>query len=343
MLAVHFAGSSLLGLPARLLRSLKNLRQCLFEVFSCFRAFFVFCFTFHPAIMPLPHPLRKALEVMEAAAKKISSSIDANTAEQHATKNVSISSPVEVALVPTPEAQADQLEARNARQHAEQRDTQRLHVERVALLVGSVVALANIGLWIETQHAVNVAVISANASQRSAAASEAQAKATQDSIQSTIENFRRDQRAWVGPTNFNLVKLTAPDPIEATVDIVNTGKSVATDVRVTSTLHPSDTVLDIAEYVKHPVKTEREISHPRGLARSVFVIFPNETLTMPGFTGSTDALGIESIKNGRKYLYFFGEITYQDAFKIPHKTRFCGIYMPEASKFSPCSSYSYAD
>src|SRR5215469_1629032 len=68
----------------------------------------------------------------------------------------------------------------------ERRDQKRLRMESCGLIVATIVAITNflifgtyVGLWIETRHATHIAAISADAAQKSAGASEAQAKSAQ--------------------------------------------------------------------------------------------------------------------------------------------------------------------
>src|ERR1700732_562742 len=122
-------------------------------------------------------------------------------------------------------------------------------------------------------------------------------------LSAVADQFRLEQRAWVGATNIILGEMQAPNPITATVTILNSGKTPAFKMRVRYFLHASDTPLAVQEYARNPI----EKLAGRG---GVSTLFPNSQMQLVPTTGTTDALGIQSVENGRKFLYLFAWVWY---------------------------------
>lgn len=174
------------------------------------------------------------------------------------------------------------------------------------------------------------------ADERLAKAMERSVSQGQEALNATIEQFRLDQRAWIGPNHMAIREMHAPDPIVAEVTISNSGKTPAIKTNVVYVLHSSDKTLNINEYAKHPIE-------PAPPAKPLLTLFPGTSLLLIPQTGTTDEAGIQSVANGRKYLYLFGRVEYYDVFNVKHETRFCSLYDPRTKAFGPCDSYNFAD
>jgi hypothetical protein len=146
----------------------------------------------------------------------------------------------------------------------------------------------------------------------------------------------KQSRAWIGTKKMVLQEMISQEPVLVVIEIHNSGNTAALRVAVNYIAHASDVPLDIDKYAKHPI--EKSEGKP-----AIFTLFPNATMSLVAATGSTDALGVESISNGKKLLYVFGMITYFDVFDAKHHTRFCGLYDPTMKIFGVCGSYDYAD
>ncbi|HTC65215.1 MAG TPA: hypothetical protein VK709_20410 [Candidatus Saccharimonadales bacterium] len=159
----------------------------------------------------------------------------------------------------------------------------------------------------------------------------------QNSFSATIEQFHLDQRAWVGPEMMIIKEMHAPDPINIDITIVNSGKTPALKMKVRYYLYVSDSIIDIE-------KTSKSIlAMPKGES-TVSTLFPNQTNHLIAPTSTTDELGIQSVKTGRKLLYFFAWISYDDVFKGHHETRFCSQFRPNGQVLSACDGqYDYAN
>ena len=294
--------------------------------------------------------IRELLPKLHQEAQKVSSQVETAAAEYHADRAQRQPAQIMRAELHRSQAEIDNEQAHRTR--TEGRDEKRLGIEALALWVAAamlvinvVIAITYIGLWIETKHATKIAAISADAAEKSAGASEAQAKTaqaqtevTRKSAEITLDTFRQEQRAWVGPTNVRfapaLSDVRAPNPIGAVTTITNSGKTPAINTSVTYILHASDTPLNIEDYAKHPVE------QGKASEKGVFSLFPNAIMELAAATGSTDELGIQSVRNGRKILYFFGRINYEDVSGNRHVTKFCSRYYPSVQGWGTCDSYN---
>jgi hypothetical protein len=162
---------------------------------------------------------------------------------------------------------------------------------------------------------------------------------SQESLNAAIDQFHLDQRAWVGPTNIVLRQIPVPNPIMAVATITNYGKTPAFKLRARYFLRASDTPIDVRQYAKNPIE-QMAVQEQR----TTNILFPNAHMDLVPSTGSTDALGNQSVGNGRKLLYFFGWVWYSDVFQMPHETRFCAQWYAQGKGFAPCSEdYDYSD
>ena len=150
------------------------------------------------------------------------------------------------------------------------------------------------------------------------------------------ENFKIDERAWIALTKIMLTHMQAPDPINVSISIVNSGRTPALGISEKCILHAAEGLISIDRYAENPVEKA-------GGPVSSFTLFPSVRMELPVATGYTDALGIESVNNGKTVLYAFCTIEYSDIFKAIHHTRFCGRYLPDAKAFGACNSYNFAD
>lgn len=175
------------------------------------------------------------------------------------------------------------------------------------------------------------------ATQKAARAASDNVKIASGSLQSVQDQFRLDQRAWVGPKTFALSPPQAPNPIRVTAIEDNTGKTPAVHVSARYYIHTSDVPIDVEEYAKHP--TEKPAA-----GKATFTIFPNASTSFVPETGSTDALGVQNVLHGQKHLYVFIDVHYFDVFKQPHETRTCAMFDSRTQGFSTCpGNYDYAD
>ena len=163
------------------------------------------------------------------------------------------------------------------------------------------------------------------------------------SLDASIEMARRDQRAWIGPIEVTPAwRDAANNPIFIKegasavfgVVIVNSGKSPALKVK------------SKIKFITLPADREFAPNYDKLQSQSsVVVIQPQMRLTVPTALSSkaVTASDINIIKNGGAILYLFGEITYEDVFKIPHLTTFCMALAPTLDGFIAHKTYNDAN
>ena len=268
----------------------------------------------------------RSLGLLHSDIEKIGGQIEAATSEYKANNDKEQSAPVVNAVLHRPQTEIDNDEARATRH--ETRDTNRLRLETLAVVVGGVVAMATLGQLILTKRAVSIAAQSADAAQRSAQASESAVQATKQSIQSQIDNFHLEQRAWlVTGGHMGPIDINHPIPEDTQINAINYGRTFA--FRVTSS----------SRLQFYPVK-QLKLEAIKEIPKELSIMAPN-LIYKTGFTD--DPLSKLPLRdahpgiNGNWYAYMWGEISYWDIFKIHHHTRFCGFRKVSASgEFLQC-------
>jgi|SRR5882724_1452885 len=131
--------------------------------------------------------------------------------------------------------------------------------------------------------------------------------------------------------------LKSNEQIAIQIPYINTGKSLALDVRTRSFAQVSDVPFSPSDFIS---------AHHNEPFLQPTVMFPgipsaNMSIVVP----VTDAAPIvEAIKTGGKHLYVFGEIRYKDIFNRPHFTTFCGEYsIKTPGNLVSCKEYNTAD
>lgn len=154
---------------------------------------------------------------------------------------------------------------------------------------------------------------SADASVTQADAARNAVETAKNSLQSSVGQFRLDQRPWVEPVQFRL----SGEPItfqDFTVDvwIQNTGKTPALDITSTSKMQFSYTEPAFPVFVGIIPFMNRGILSP-GPA--------NFYLTLSGFKPAP--LDITAYENGKTNMYVQAIIFYRDIHDVRHSTKFC--------------------
>jgi hypothetical protein len=279
----------------------------------------------------------RSLGLLHSDIEKISNQIETATSEHKSNSDKEQPAPVVNAVLHRPQAEVDNENARAARH--ETRDANRLRLETWGVAVGAIVAFATIGQLFLTTKAVRIAATSANAAQKSAAASEGQVEVTKKSIQATVDAFRLDQRAWMGISNVALSVLKVGEPLRVDADIVNTGKTPAFSVRIDKTgIQTNYGPLDVDQFIASG-KLSKPIQPP-----STGVSGPNSSIKIPFHTDQPmTEVWIDQINSHALWIYVFGDIHYRDAFGVEHTTQFCGSYDPPTQRFDNCPKHNRAD
>jgi hypothetical protein len=128
------------------------------------------------------------------------------------------------------------------------------------------------------------------------------------------------------------VYLKEGSPIILGTIITNSGKSPALKVRTLINARDLPSGVKFSpDYGKYP--------NP-----AITVIQPNMQLSlstnpMPSLTASD----IDIFRSGKRIVYLFGKITYEDVFERPHSTTFCMSLAPSLDTFVSCETYNEAD
>jgi len=169
-----------------------------------------------------------------------------------------------------------------------------------------------------------------NANKKAVQLSEGNIKATQD-------QFRRDQRAWIGIANPIIdrgVLLKEGEYSRFEIIVTNSGKTPAKNIESWIT----DKELPVGKKLvfKKPISII-------GI-QSKTVLLPNAKIR---FAINTDRRitkeDIERIKSGKSFLYVYGKITYQDVFGKEHYTTFCEVLEPDLIDMADCGQYNDAN
>jgi len=75
-------------------------------------------------------------------------------------------------------------------------------------------------------------------------------------------------------------------------------------------------------------------------------MFPNMDFSLPIATPETATTqDIQNIKDGKLFIYVFGEIHYMDIFQRPHVTHYCGVLNASVTPqiYNACDTYNDAD
>ncbi len=162
-------------------------------------------------------------------------------------------------------------------------------------------------------------------------------------LDATIENFRLDQRAWVGPihvilpeyvANGKQVYIKEGQPMKIGVFVANSGKTPALKVKnnfATRFLKAGDE-FDPNDHIKKPSIQASSVLQP-GMNFSL----------KPLPEGNSSKSDVDDLTSGRYILYMFGLITYEDIFGRPHTSKFCLSLSPDLQTFTSCSIYNEAD
>jgi hypothetical protein len=159
-----------------------------------------------------------------------------------------------------------------------------------------------------------------------------QGSMTREIINNSSEQFRQDQRAWVASKSMAM-HIKVGDPIYAQTGIANAGKTPAFEVKVDFSLKFSHIPLSIEEYV-------------RSTGRPQLTTAPSTAVLLPGVEFPLN-IPVEErmiappelpdmLLQHKQFIYLFGEITYEDAFKRRHLSRFCGEWDQYRGAFEAC-------
>ena len=193
------------------------------------------------------------------------------------------------------------------------------------------------------QAAIDAVEIAKNTVKINKEAMEANLNQSKSALQATIDIARQDQRAWIGTiailpefkdaTN-NPIYIKEGFPAKFEVVLTNSGKSPALKVR------------SQVRFITRPSEIKFSPDYGKSLhPESVSVIQPQEKSNLPAPPAPKPfaALDIDAYKSRKWILYLFGKITYEDIFRIPHRTNFCFYLDSTLDGFISYKEYNDAD
>lgn len=170
---------------------------------------------------------------------------------------------------------------------------------------------------------------SATASANQADAAKGAVETAKKSLQSSIEQFRSDQRPWVVPFQFRLSgELEAFKDFTVNTLLQNTGKTPAIDVVNVAQMSISH------EPPAQPVFLNLVPIMTRGILSPGQMNF---FATLQGFILSPAAA--DSYSSGKSKLYVFAEIRYRDINQKMHWTRYCIVHQHG----KPLDEFNFSD
>jgi hypothetical protein len=161
---------------------------------------------------------------------------------------------------------------------------------------------------------------------------------SRDALNASIKAARSDQRAWLGNSNWSYV-VNESDPIKATVMITNVGKSPATSIICR---------MDGGTFPKGHTLTDADLKYS-DTAEMIEegTIFPAQRFPLSAIAIAIQAdlqkAWFQAVDNGDQIQYFWGYVTYDDAFGRNHWTHFCAIYRPKTKDSAPCRIHNDTD
>jgi hypothetical protein len=184
----------------------------------------------------------------------------------------------------------------------------------VMVVVVALQAYFNSGQVTEARNANIVAEKAAKAAERAA-------DIAADTASGVEEQFKIDQRAWIGITSMRISKKEPGQPLIIEVYIRNHGKTMARKVIHKSAIGLSRGPIDISIFAKYIAQLKVEHGgRPTAM-------FPNETISFYFETpGKLTASQIKELDDGIVTIHIYGDITYDDAFGTGHVTEFSTFY-----------------
>ena len=154
-----------------------------------------------------------------------------------------------------------------------------------------------------------------------------------EALDASNKNFRADQRAWVGAIDVTPSHFEISSKGTITAVISNLGKTIGKNIHATA---QAQTFGWGSVFVPHfnEIKTER----------SVLTMFPNMHSTVSAEIPFVFSLqDIRNLESGIVVMRFWGRITYDDNFGVPHWTEFCSYVERDLKTMDNCSTYNDAN
>lgn len=166
------------------------------------------------------------------------------------------------------------------------------------------------------------------------------------SLDTTIDNFHGDQRAWVGVLGVDSGDFSKTNGFPVTITFSNSGRTPARHVTFSERYFytpipvagpPDDEVRKLVPFSGSDIAPQGKLI--RKLQQAAV---PTHTFTTEQLQGNNDVIShFDAINEGAFTLYYFGTLTYDDIFGKTHTTDFC-IYIidPKAKMTGTCDAFN---
>jgi hypothetical protein len=143
--------------------------------------------------------------------------------------------------------------------------------------------------------------------------------------------FRLEQRAWVGPVGVVQPELKETNAFSISTVIGNSGKTPALKFE-----NKYSWTIMLNTGVFNPT-----YANTQGVPSSG-TIFPNGQLMLISVPVPLTKQYLDLVTSGQAVLYVYGELTYNDVFNRTHHTHFCSFY-DKSLKPGVCNTYNDVD
>jgi hypothetical protein len=239
-----------------------------------------------------------------------------------------------------PQSEPHQPTAHDEEWHRQQRENwQRQLWPQWAMVVitagGVIVAAVTLGILNQTLIATKDAV---QAAKDQAIAARNATTIAKEAFEQQVRTFEQDQRAWISLKGIKLLNpLQANKPLSARGTLINTGKTPAFETGAAATVVATHEPLNIDKFRKLGRKIDPKIPSKATFPSNIDWFLDAST------TEPLSEQEVQGIKINRFYIYYFGDVTYFDAFGNSRSTQFCGIYDPTSNDFSLCKEHNHAN
>jgi len=170
------------------------------------------------------------------------------------------------------------------------------------------------------------------------------AKAAESAAMTARNTLQLDQRAWVGPLDYGgtiyevngkKVYLKDGEKPQFQVVVSNFGRSPAINFKSLLTMRVFKRGEPFTAIYETPVSET-----------TVSTLFPGTNrilMTMAKPEGIARQSFITAFSRQDYIYYIYGQLTYDDIFKVPHTTHFCGFLAVTIDRIQGCGSYNDAD
>ena len=153
----------------------------------------------------------------------------------------------------------------------------------------------------------------------------------QKSLQSTVDQFGLDQRAWIGPADGPVIDWGVGKVFSVTLPVRDTGKTPGINLTTVAVLrglakNKQPTFTDFKQTIGHGVLQP---------SATTYIIVASES--------PVPQTQFDAVKSGDLVVWVYGRITYNDVFGRPHWTTFAQIYNPTKNGLDTFQTHNEVD